>query len=655
MAEMTRGQEPDVDSDLSDIRPLDDEDRFLLSEIKDPIDLVGLSHEELDQICDEIRAMILATVSRNGGHLASSLGAVEIVVALHRVLSSPGDAIVYDVGHQSLAHKLLTGRFDQFATLRQHGGISGFPRRQESPYDVHDSGHASDSLSTAIGLLEAKELTGEPGEVAVVIGDASVSGGMAFEALNHIGQLGKNLIIVLNDNEMSISRNVGAISLYLGKIRLSSKYKNTRDSVEGHLASLGWLGQDVVRLGEAAKESVKKLLVGGTLFEDMNITYIGPIDGHDLSALEEALKSAKRHNGPVLVHAVTAKGKGYEPAERDASFYHGTPGFDLETGKPCRVPGSSGFTKTFSALMVAEGRRNPSLVAITAAMTDGTGLAAFEGEFPGRFYDVGISEEHAVAMAAGLAIGGCKPVVAIYSTFMQRAFDQIITNVALPNLNVTLCLDRAGVVGADGSTHHGLFDLAYLRLVPNMTVLAPSSPRELAGAFAFAMRYDDGPIAIRYPRMANELYEPTGDEEPWEFARSRVVREGGDVTILAVGNMVENALAAADLLAEKGIECMVRDMRWVKPLDAQAVCEARRSTLIVTVEDGTVVGGFADAVLEELSALRGRDDAQDFGNPPLVRLGAQDVFVGHGATGELYRDLGLAPDQIAARIISELA
>ena len=638
-------------------------DRFILSSITGPADLAGLSYGELEQLATEIRAMILATVSETGGHLASSLGAVEIILALHRVLGNPADDIVFDVGHQALAHKLLTGRLDRMSTLRQMGGISGFPRRAESPYDVHDSGHASDSLSIAMGLLLAKKLNGDDSEVAVVIGDASVSGGMAFEALNQIGQEGRNLIIVLNDNEMSISKNVGAISLYLGKIRLSKRYTRTRDSVEDRIDQLGSIGHAVVGFGETMKSSVKKVLVGGTLFEDMGITYIGPIDGHDLRDLEDALRAAKHHDGPVLIHAVTKKGKGYGPAEADPSAFHGIAGFDIESGAVRKVPGSSAFTKTFSKLMVAEARRNPGLVAITAAMTAGTGLTAFEDEFPDRFFDVGISEEHAVALAAGLAIGGKTPVVAIYSTFMQRAFDQLVTNVALQDLHVVLCLDRAGLVGRDGSTHHGLFDLAYLRMMPNMTILAPSTTEELAGAFKAAVHEVDGPVAIRYPRFGEGVYEPRGDEPAWEHGKAVTRRKGDDVTILAIGRMVKTALQAAEILSDQGVECEVVDMRWVKPMDTRVVRNARSRRLIVSIEDGIVAGGFADAVLEELGKRDAElccqeapvgDDGRLLEHPPLLRMGIDDTFVQHGSEEELFDSLGLSPAKVAQRILDAL-
>lgn len=627
-------------------------DEFLLSCIEGPDDLQGLNYAELDQLASEIRAMILETTRRNGGHLASSLGAVEITIAMHRIFNGPTDEILFDVGHQSMAHKLLTGRFERFSTLRQYGGIAGFPRRSESRYDVYDSGHASDSLSIAHGISTAKRLSGDKGEVVVLIGDASISGGMAFEALNNIGDDGDNITIILNDNEMSISQNVGALALYLGKIRLSSKYRNTRDMVEERMESRGELSKLAMRLGDAVKDSVKKFLVGGTFFEDMSITYIGPIDGHDIMALEEAMEAAKSFDQPVLIHAVTKKGKGYLPAERNPSKFHSVSAFDLTTGEINPRFGTSGFTKVFSKLMTMEGERNPDLVAITAAMADGTGLADFEQMFPDRFFDVGIAEEHAVAMGAGLALEGKTPVVAIYSTFIQRAFDQIITNVALPNLHVVLCLDRAGLVGCDGSTHHGLFDMAYLRLIPNMTILAPSTTEELSGAFRTAIDCIEGPVAIRYPRKSEELYQPDGKEEPWEYGRAVLRREGDDVAILAVGRMVSRGMKVAEILEQHGIGACVYDMRWVKPVDEEAIRDACTRKLIVTIEEGTIIGGFASAVLEVMGSIDCK--MSDAKLPPVLREGIRDTFVQHGDEESLFESLGLAPEQIADEVLEKL-
>ncbi len=626
-----------------------DDERFLLSSVKCPADLAGFSYEELDQLATEIRAMILETTHLNGGHLASSLGAVELIIAMHRVFGQSEDRLLFDVGHQALAHKLLTGRVDRFSTLRRFGGIAGFPRRSESPYDVYDSGHASDSLSVAYGIATAKRLSGDAGKVAVLIGDAAISGGMAFEALNKIGEDGGNITVILNDNKMSISRNVGALSLYLGKIRLSKQYNTTRDRVRDRMSSLGEVGRTLASAVGAVKQSFKKMLVRGTLFEDMSITYLGPIDGHDIVALEDAMRAARDHDGPVLIHAVTTKGKGYAPAENDPRGFHGASPFNLETGKMEKCFGASGYTKVFSKLMLDAGERDEKVVAITAAMADGTGLADFGEKYPDRFFDVGIAEEHAAAMAAGLAIEGKTPVLAVYSTFMQRAFDQIVTNIALPDLHVVMCLDRAGIVGRDGSTHHGLFDLAFLRLIPNMTILAPSTTEELAGAFATALYHVDGPVAIRYPRKSNEIYSPDGSESAWEPHRAVLRRQGDDVAILAVGRMVDHAMEAAQMLAERGVEACVYDMRWVKPIDEDAIEKACATRLVVTIEDGTIEGGFGSAVLEHTGETGNGAQASKC-DTPVLRLGVPDEFVEHGGEDDLFESLGLMPAQVAAAI-----
>ncbi|MBR2522347.1 MAG: 1-deoxy-D-xylulose-5-phosphate synthase, partial [Coriobacteriales bacterium] len=626
---------------------------FLLSKIKKPSDLQGLSDAELESLAAEIRAMILVSVSNNGGHLASSLGAVEEIIAMHRVFSEEGDQILFDVGHQALAHKLLTGRVGEFSTLRQFGGIAPFPKREESEYDVHDSGHASDSLSCALGLSLAKDLNGDPGDVAVLIGDAAISGGMAFEALNHIGQLGKDITIVLNDNEMSISKSVGGLALYLGRIRLSKEYITTRDRVEGRISSFGDFGESLVNLGELAKNSFKKLMVPGTFFEDLGITYIGPIDGHSISKMTSALRVAKKHSGPVLIHAVTTKGKGYAPAEANPAAHHGVGPFDIETGSPKVCAKTQQFTNALSKLLVHYGELDDNLVVITAAMAYGTGVSEFMSRYPSRAFDVGIAEEHAVTLASGLAIGGKTPVIAIYSTFLQRAFDQIVTNIALQNLHAIFCIDRAGLVGRDGATHQGLFDIAYMRMIPNMTVLAPSDASELAGAFAAAMREIEGPVAIRYPRASGVECEVDLDAKPWEFGKARKVREGSDATMLVVGHMLENALSAAEILSGRGVECAVYDMRWIKPIDVEAVKAALGTKLVATIEDGILAGGFIDGVLECADAMLGRGEIE--AAPPIVRFGIPDTFVDHGSTAELYDSLGLSAEKIAATIEGAIA
>ncbi|MDR1014078.1 MAG: 1-deoxy-D-xylulose-5-phosphate synthase [Coriobacteriales bacterium] len=659
----------------------------------------SLDVPRLNEVAAQLRRRLIEVTAVNGGHLASSLGAVELILALHRVYDFPTDRLVFDVGHQAYAHKLITGRADAFDTLRTYGGLSGFPRRKESSFDAHDAGHASDSLSIALGLALARDINGSTEDIVALIGDAALSGGMAFEALNQTGQLGIDMTILLNDNEMSISRSVGALSLYLGKARTSRPYTALRDTVEGRVGRVGRLGRFLVSAGEAAKGSFKKLMVPGTLFEDMGITYIGPIDGHNIEAVSEALRLSRKASGPVLVHAVTQKGHGYAPAERQPEAFHGlsrpspvaatsavsptsaaASTFPSVGGVPRRggvvlpaddslavatesdtaltapAPAPSPkptYTSVFSQALLAEARLDPDIVAITAAMTDGTGLAPFKEAFERRFFDVGIAEEHAVALAGGLALGGKLPVVAIYSTFLQRALDQAVIDVALQEQHVVFAVDRAGLVGEDGSTHHGLFDLAYLRSIPHMRIIAPADAAQMRDALHTALALD-GPVALRYPR--GEPVGGTADEEgrrprALPVGRATRLREGGDLSILAVGRMVAQARDAAALLATKGVEAAVYNMLWVKPIDEGVVRDAARAPLVVTLEEGTVVGGFGTAVLEALAC------GSVAGTCPQTRvlvMGVPDSFVGHGSVEQLFDELGLTPPQIAERILHAL-
>jgi 1-deoxy-D-xylulose-5-phosphate synthase len=612
----------------------------------------ALSIAQLNELASCIRKRLIEVTSVNGGHLASSLGAVELILALHRVYDFPVDHLVFDVGHQSYAHKLITDRAARFDTLRTYRGLSGFTRREESPYDSHDAGHASDSLSIALGLALARDLNGRSEKVVTLIGDAALSGGMAFEALNQIGQLGTDMTIVLNDNEMSISPSVGALSLYLGKARTSRPYMALRNTVEERISNAGRVGRLLVSAGETAKGSFKKLMVPGTFFEDIGIIYIGPLDGHNIEAVTEALRVSRKAKGPVLIHAVTQKGRGYAPAEMQPDVFHGVGRYDPNTG---HLGGKSGgnptFTAVFADALLEEAKANPNIVAITAAMTDGTGLAPFKEAYPDRFFDVGIAEEHAVALAAGLALGKKLPVVAIYSTFLQRAFDQLITNVALQEQHVVFCVDRAGVVGEDGSTHHGLLDLTYLRCVPNLRIIAPATLEQLNDALHTALVANEGPIALRYPR--GEVPDsPFRDEgrtpQILPIGKAIKLREGKDVSILAVGRMVEQAQEAAALLAASGIEASVYNMLWVKPLDEEAVARAAASPLVVTLEEGTIVGGFGAAVLEALA----RDSVGEATYPEtrVLNIGVRDEFVGQGGIELLLEELGLTATQVAERI-----
>ncbi len=618
----------------------------ILDSIQAPCDIKGLSQAQLAQLAEEIRTELVTTVSKTGGHLAPNLGAVELTLGIHRALDCPRDRIIFDVGHQSYVHKLLTGRLERFSTLRQYGGVCGFPKRSESPYDAFDTGHASDSLSVALGLARARRAQGGDETVLVVIGDGSMTGGMAFEALNHIGHLGTPLVIVLNDNEMSISENVGALASYLARVRLDPRYNRLRDDVESKLAT-NPLGKAMVEFGEAVKGSFKQLVVPGMLFEELGLKYVGPIDGHDVQQVQEAVERAKTSDGPVIIHAVTRKGAGYVHAEDSPDAFHGIAPFSIETGKAySKSDAPISFTEAFSRSLVAEAEKNERIVAITAAMPSGTGLDRFADAFPDRFYDVGIAEEHAVGMAAGLALGGMLPVVAVYSTFAQRAYDQMIVDVALQNLHVVFCLDRAGLVGEDGPTHHGVFDLTYLRSIPNLMVLAPVDEAELAEALHTALNAD-GPVAIRYPRGAGRGVDLPEEPVTWDAGRAQVRCTGSDVAILAVGRMVTTAEETEQLLAEQGVSASVVNARWVKPLDYETVSwAASNHRLVVTVEENTGMGGFGAAVCEALADL----DLQ----VPVLRLAVPDCFVTHGAMNKLLADIGLTPDGVAAAILGRL-
>ena len=617
----------------------------LLDVIDEPCALKLLSNEELEILAGEIREEIVNTASRTGGHVASSLGAVDIIVACHSVLNCPKDKIVFDVGHQAYAHKLLTGRREAFATQRTFGGISGFPKPSESPYDAHPSGHASDSLSVALGLAKARDLAGTDEKIVAIIGDAAIAGGMAFEALNHIGQAQTPMVIILNDNEMSISRNVGALMKHFGAMRSSTQYQQTRDSVQDVLEHSGNAGRALVQFGRSMKDSMKQFfLASSMIYEQLGIQCTTPIDGHNIGLLREILQTALSANGPVIVHVVTKKGEGYAPALNNPVAFHGVGAFDPATGKALKKPSTApSYTSVFGNALMAEARKDKRIVAITAAMKTGTGLTGFAEEFPKRFIDTGITEGHAVGLASGLAFGGLKPVVAIYSTFLQRGIDQAIIDVALSDLDVVFAIDRAGLVGEDGPTHHGVFDLAYMRMIPNMRVLAPSNEAELVNALHTALELG-GPFAIRYPRGA-AVGVPL-PEEPCvlESGRAHTLREGSDVALLAFGRMLGHALKAAELLEEAGVSARVVDMRWVKPLDVDAVVAAASTKLVVTLEEGVIMGGAGSAVMETMA-----DQAL---TTPVLQLGIPDEFVTQGTANELFRSLNLHPEGIA-RSVSE--
>ena len=609
----------------------------LLDTINQPSEVRALSKPQLSQLAEEIREYMIATVARTGGHLAASLGAVELAVAIHHVFASPTDKVIWDVGHQAYAHKLLTGRRDRFDTLRQAGGISGFPRRAESEHDAFDTGHGSTAIAAGLGMAKARDMAKADYSVVAVVGDGAMSGGMSFEALNYAGHLKTPLIVILNDNEMSISRNVGALAGYLATLRLDSHYQKVKSDLES-IASRLPLGASFLDAMERVKHGVKHLILPGMLFEELGFTYLGPIDGHDLPALTDTLVQARGLKGPVLIHAITQKGRGYVPAENDAAKWHRTAAFDIETGEPLSRANGTTYTAVFGETMVRLAEEDDRVVAITAAMKEGTGLEAFAARFPGRFFDVGMAEQTAVTFAAGLATQGLRPVVAVYSTFLQRGYDQILHDVALPHLPVILALDRAGLVGGDGPTHHGAFDLSYLRHVPGLTVMAPKDLTELAAMLRTALELN-GPSALRYPRGAGSN-PPQGRVESLPVGKAEVMREGHGVAIFALGAMVAPALEAAELLEKQGINPWVINARFVKPLDADLIGEmAGACDHLVTVEENSAAGGFGSAVME-LLASHGLSTA-------VLALGLPDEFVEHGDADYLYRLVGLDPAGIA--------
>ncbi len=615
---------------------------------KNPLQqLKELPVEKLPDVADELRRVIIETVAKNGGHLASSLGVIELTVAMHYVFNSPEDHMIWDVGHQAYAHKLLTGRYAQFGTLRQLNGVTGFPKRSESPHDSFGVGHSSTSISAAVGMAAARDTLQAGEKVVAVIGDGSLTGGIAFEALNQAGHLKKDMIVILNDNEMSISPNVGALSSFFSRQMTSDFFVRMKRETENFLDNVPKIGKDLRRLAKKIEESVKTFLTPGMLFEAFDFDYVGPINGHKLDELVQTLENVKRMDGPVLVHVVTTKGKGYAPAEANPSIYHGVGPFDPETGEVKKSVGAPSYTGVFGKTLVEMATEDERIVAITAAMPDGTGLVPFAERFPERFYDVGIAEQHAVTFAAGMACRGLRPVVAIYSTFLQRAYDSIIHDVCLQNLPVTFAIDRGGLVGADGPTHHGSFDLSFLRPIPNLVCMVPRDEHELRRALATSMAYD-GPFAFRYPRGSGLGMDLDCKVEPVEIGQGEKLRDGSDAVVAAVGVGVEAALAAAELLAEEGLSLTVLDARFVKPLDAELlVAEAQRCGRVITVEENALMGGFGSAVLETLN---------DYGVlVPVCRFGLPDRFVPQGTQAELRHLLGLDAKGLATTIRDFLA
>ena len=620
----------------------------LLGKIDSPDALKALSSRELNALAAELRQEIIATCAANGGHLAPSLGVVELTIALHRVFNSPTDKIVWDVGHQAYAHKLLTGRRERFRTLRTLGGISGFPKRCESAHDVFDVGHSSTSISAALGLAVGRDLKRQSNKVIAVIGDGSMTGGLAYEGLNHAGHLNKDLVVVLNDNEMSIAENVGALSSFLSRTITSDFVHKIKKDVENFLQGLDGVGQGALRIAKRAEESLKGLFTPGMLFEAFGFEYIGPIDGHDLESLTETLEKVKRFDDAVLIHVITKKGKGYGPAEANPSLFHGVGPFEVASGKVLKGKGgAASYTGVFGDAMKKLAAEDEKVAAITAAMPDGTGLTSFAREYPDRFFDVGIAEQHAVTFAAGLAAEGFKPVFAVYSSFLQRGYDQVFHDVCLQNLPVTFAIDRAGVVGSDGPTHHGVFDLSYLRHLPNMTLMAPKDENELQHMLCTAVNHD-GPAAIRYPR-GNGYGVPLDQVlRPLPIGRGETLRRGTHGAILAVGTMVMPALEAAELLAAEGIDLTVINARFIKPLDRDLVISAAEKGVLFTAEENVLQGGFGTAVLELL-------EEEGLEGVRVVRMGYPDAFVEQGEQSELRGAYGLDAAGIAARVRETLA
>jgi 1-deoxy-D-xylulose-5-phosphate synthase len=617
---------------------------MLIEKIKGPEDINNFSGEELEQLAGELREIIIETVSTNGGHLASNLGTVDLTIALHHVFNTPSDKIIWDVGHQCYAHKLLTGRLNSFSTIRKQGGLSGFPKISESPHDAFGTGHSSTSISSALGILEGRDQNKENFKVIAVIGDGAMTAGLAFEGLNHAGHLKKDLIVILNDNEMSISPNVGALSAYLRRLMMGDLYTKFKKETKLFLERIPGVGEPVLKIAQKAEDTVKGLVVPGLLFEELGFEYVGPVDGHKIDMLIETIDTFKDFPGPVLIHTITKKGKGYEPAEKNPAIFHGIGPFDIETGK--QSPSSKkSYSEIFGNCLTELAKDDKRIVAITAAMTEGTGLSEFVRTFPKRFYDVGIAEPHAVTFAAGLATRGLKPVVAIYSTFLQRSYDEIVHDVCLQNLPVVFAIDRGGIVGDDGPTHNGTFDLSFLRHIPNLVVAAPKDGHELRGMLAAAVSHN-GPIAVRYPRGS---VTDTGNDEAIKeipIGKSEVIVEGSDILILPIGNTVEPAIAASQLLSEANIKPCVINARFVKPLDIDTILpKAREIKYVLTVEENAVAGGFGSAVLEELT--KAGVEGMKFS-----MLGIPDNFIEHATQAALRKSLGLDAEGIARKALA---
>lgn len=625
---------------------------MILEKINKVNDIKDIPKEEYGELAAEIRNFLIEKISRNGGHLASNLGVVELTMALHLALELPTDKIIFDVGHQAYTHKLLTGRRDAFNELRVYGGMSGFPKRRENECDCFDTGHSSTSISAGLGMVQARDLLKQDFTVVSVIGDGALTGGMAYEAINNASKLETNFIIILNDNNMSISENVGGVSKYLNAIRTTENYLDLKNTVYNALIGFQH-GESMVKGIRRVKNDVKRLVVPGMYFEDLGVTYMGPVDGHDIQKMTRFIKEAKKVKGPVLIHMLTTKGKGYGPAEKHPARFHGAEPFEIETGLPTHPRTKANYTDIFSTVMIKLAARDERVVAITAAMADGTGLKRFRNIYPQRFFDVGIAEEHAVTFAAGLAAGGLRPVVAIYSSFLQRAYDQIIHDVCIQNLPVIFAIDRAGLVGSDGETHQGIFDLSYLSSIPNMHVMAPKNKWELSDMMKFALQFE-GPIAIRYPR--GEAYDGLQEfRAPIVYGKSEVLYEEEDICILAVGSMVKTALSVRKILKDIGYACTLVNVRFVKPIDEklieELVCSHR---LLVTIEENVEKGGFGESVRSFVDSLP-KCSKKDIRAAKVICAALPDLYVEHGSVSVLEEELGLTDGCIAKRIVTEWA
>lgn len=617
---------------------------MILERIKGPEDLKELSPEEIGTLAEEIRSFLIEKISRTGGHLASNLGVVELTIAIFLSFRLPEDKVIWDVGHQSYTHKILSGRMEEFDELRQYGGMSGFPKRKESPYDSFDTGHSSTSISAGLGIAQARDIQGKDYKVAAIIGDGALTGGMAYEALNNAARMKKNFIIILNDNKMSISENVGGMSRYLNGLRTGSGYNDLKKNVADALERLPVFGNPIIDKIKRTKNSIKQLFIPGMLFENMGITYLGPVDGHNVQALCKVLREAQKLDHSVLVHVMTKKGKGYGPAEKNPSRFHGVEPFDIATGKPLAEKKYPSYTQVFSRKLCQLAREHKELVAVTAAMPDGTGLSAFAKEFPDRFFDVGIAEAHAVTSAAGMAAAGLKPVVAVYSSFLQRAYDQILHDVCIQNLPVIFAVDRAGLVGSDGETHQGIFDYSYLTSIPGMTVMAPKNLWELRAMLEFAVDHQ-GPVAIRYPR--GQAYRGLKEfMKPVAYGQGEMLYEEKDIALLAVGSMVSTAEHIREKLKERGSSCSLANGRFVKPFDRGLVdCLARKHSRLVTLEENVLQGGFGLAVTAYIH--------KHYPQVRVLNVALPDAYVEHGNVSVLRSALGIDSDSIIRRMESE--